>query len=499
MALFYGFPLWWALGVANFVFVGFAIPLAIELMTRRGLRAPRGFGLWLGFLGWMLASAAMLWVDAPGAVPGGGLERLLVFGYRASMYIAATVILLYVLNTPERDLPTRRVVRLLGFMFVVTVCGGMLGVVAPGFSFTSLMEMLLPQRLASNGFVNQMVHPAAADVQNVLGYETARPIAPFAFANSWGANFSLYLPFFLLAWLGRGAGPRRWLAPFVLVAGLVPTVYSLNRGLWLALGVGLCYLVWRLAALGGDLPDGEDETSSRRQRSKRQPQDSRGRTAPNRGRGGWLLPTIVACVVVGALVMTFSPLGRLVYERLNAPHSNDRRADLAALTVRAVLEASPVLGFGSTRDVAGNFTSIAGGATPDCPACAVPPMGTQGQLWLVVFSQGLVGLALFLGFFARRFVAALRDSSPLGIAGGCVLVFFGIELLVYDTFDAPMTTVMITLGLLARQADAETATAGVRARVAPNRPARVPRGRLGGARDEASMPGTRRDPVRSPS
>jgi hypothetical protein len=416
-ALFLGFPLWWMLGLATFAFVLFAVPMAIELLTRRGLRAPRGFGTWLVFLGWLLAGAATLWVDAPGAEPGGGgAGRLIVFGYRAAMYFSATIALLYVLNLPERALPTRRVVRLLGYMFVVTTCGGLLGVVAPGFAFTSPMEMVLPEGIATNEFVRSMIHPAAADVQSILGYDEARPIAPFSFANSWGANFSLYLPFFVLAWWGRGAGWRRWVAPFVLLAALVPTVYSLNRGLWLALGFGACYLAVRLAAMGKF----------------------------------WALNLIGAAIVIGGLAFALSPLGTMVQQRMDAPHSNDRRADLAVATVQAVVEASPLLGFGSTRDVEGSFASIAGGATPECPDCKPPPLGTQGQLWMVVFSQGIVGLALFLAFFGRRFLAHWRERTPLAIAGCCVLAFFGIELLVYDTFDAPMVTVMITLGLLAR-------------------------------------------------
>jgi hypothetical protein len=416
-ALFLGFPLWWALGLATFAFILFAVFMAVELLVRRGLRAPRGFGLWLLFLAWMLAGAAMLWSDAPGAEPGGaGGGRLLVFGYRAAMYLAATTVLLYVVNVAGRDLPTRRVLRLLGFMFVVTTCGGILGVVAPEFEFTSPLEMVLPAGVVANEFVQQMVHPAAADIQVVLGYAEARPIAPFPFANSWGANFSLYLPFFCLSWLGRDAGWRRWVAPLILVAGLVPVVYSLNRGLWIALGIGACFLAVRLAMLGRY----------------------------------WALNLIGAAMILGALAFIASPLGTIVGQRIDAPHSNDRRADLAAATVRGVLEGSPLLGFGSTRDVKGSFSSIAGGATADCPDCGVPPLGTQGQLWLVLFSQGVVGLTLFLAFFVRRFAAHCRDPAPLAVAGCCMLLFFGIELFVYDTLDAPMVTVMIVIGLLAR-------------------------------------------------
>ncbi|HEY6740080.1 MAG TPA: hypothetical protein VI076_14655 [Actinopolymorphaceae bacterium] len=416
-ALFLGFPVWWALGLATFVFPLMAVPMAAELISRRTVRIPRGLGVWALFLVWMLAGVAMLWADAPGAVPGGmGGGRLMVFAYRAAMYVAATIILLYVLNADERTLPTRRVTRLLAVMFVITTCGGLLGLIAPGFEFRSLLEIVLPGSLANNEFVNRMIHPAAADIQRVLGYEEARPIAPFAFANSWGANLSLYLPFFVLAWFGKDAGRRRFLAPLVLMAAMVPVVYSLNRGLWLALGFGVAYVALRFAFLGRV----------------------------------WAVQLIGAALLVGVVAFVATPLSDIVTQRLDSPHSNDRRTQLAVETVRAVAVGSPILGYGSTRDVQGSFASIAGGATPDCPACGVPPLGTQGHFWMVTFSQGLVGLALFLFFFARRFFVHWRDPSPLAITGCCVLMFFGLELLVYDTLGAPLVTVMIAIALMAR-------------------------------------------------
>lgn len=428
-ALFLLFPLWWVVGLTSFAFIIFAVPLAVELLRTRNLRVPRGFGTWLLFLAWMLAGTTMLWSDAPTGEPGGGgAGRLMVFGFRAAMYLAATVFMLYVVNTDERRLPTRRVLRLLAFMFVVTTCGGLLGVVVPGLEFRSVLELVLPHGLATNGFINPMIHPAAAETQNILGYDEGRPIAPFAFANSWGANYSLYLPFFLLAWFGPDAGWRRRLAPFVLLLSLVPVVYSLNRGLWGALGVGVLYLAFRLAAMGRV----------------------------------WALQAVVAALVLGALAFVVSPLGSMVQARLNAPHSNERRGQLATDTVRNVVEGSPILGFGSTRNVRGSYFSIAGGSTPDCPACGVPPLGTQGLLWMVIFSQGLVGLALFLYFFARRFFAHWRDHAALSLAGCVVLIFWTIELFVYDTVDAPLITVMIAIGLMARMPLSECSVAGAR-------------------------------------
>jgi hypothetical protein len=416
--LFLLFPVWWAFGLSTFIFIILAIPMAAFLIRKRDLWAPRGFGFWLLFVAWMLIGVTMLWADAPGAEPGGGGGgRLMVFGFRAATYLAATIVFLYVLNSDERDLPNRRVVRLLALMFVFTVCGGVLGVVAPRFEFTSVLEFVLPHGLAKNEFVNGMIHPAAADIQKVLGYEQSRPIAPFSFSNSWGSNLSMYLPFFLLAWFGKDAGWRRFVAPVVLLAALAPVVYSLNRGLWAALAVGAVYLAVRLAMLGRF----------------------------------WLLQLMGGALIIGVIVFFASPLAGIVQQRMEHQHSNDRREQLATETIRSVVTGSPILGFGSTRDVQGTFASIAGGSTPDCPACGVPPLGTQGQFWLVLFSQGLVGVALFCAFFLRRFVAHIQDPWPVAIAGCCVLLFFGLELPIYDTLGAPLVTVMISLGLMARR------------------------------------------------
>jgi hypothetical protein len=109
------------------------------------------------------------------------------------------------------------------------------------------------------------------------------------------------------------------------------------------------------------------------------------------------------------------------------------------------------LGFGSTRDVQGSFASIAGGSRPDCPACTVPPLGTQGQLWLVMFSQGFVGLLAFAAFYLSQFAQHWRSRTPVEAVGVCVLLFFGLQLFVYDTLGMPMFTLMIAIALMARE------------------------------------------------
>ena len=210
------------------------VVMADQLLRRRKIALPRGFAVWALFLAWMALGIFVLFADAPDAVPGGNSSRILIFAYRAAWYLTATVVLLWVANLRESELPTRWVYQLLGFMFVVTAVGGLVGVLAPTIEFTSAVEMLLPRGLRGNGLVQAIVHPAVADIQNVLGRPEARPKAPFAYANSWGSNLLLYLPFFLVAWFRQGPRWQRFVGPVVLAMAAIPVVYSLNRGLWVA-------------------------------------------------------------------------------------------------------------------------------------------------------------------------------------------------------------------------------------------------------------------------
>jgi hypothetical protein len=416
-ALYLAFPLWWLLGLSELIFVLIAVPMAVQLYRRRPLRLPRGFGLWMLFLLCVFAGIFVLQASAPGSIQtDGGIGRYLTFGYRVGVYLAITVVLLYVGNLSERELPARRVARLLGYMFVLVVIGGLVGSFLPRIEFTAPVEYLLPGGLRSNAFVQILVHPRTSEIQTVLGYAEARPVAPFRYANSWGACFSMFLPFFLLSWFGPGAGWRRPVAPIVLVAAAVPVVYSLNRGLWLALALGVAYVTVRLATMGKVLA----------------------------------VYGLVAGLVVAAFLFLFSPLSSLASERLDNPHSNDRRSQLSSLTISSVVQGSPIIGYGTTRNVQGSFFSIAGGETAQCRGCGVPPLGTQGSFFAVVFFQGLAGLALYLGFFLVRFFRHWRDRDPWSIAGCTVLVMFGLEMFVYDFNGAAYFTVMIAIALMWR-------------------------------------------------
>ena len=412
-----GFPLWWAMGLRTILPMVLTVVMADQLLRRRKIALPRGFAVWALFLAWMTLGIFVLFADAPDAVPGGNSSRILIFVYRAAWYVTATVILLWVANLRESELPTRWVYQLLGFMFVVTAVGGLVGVLAPTIEFTSAVELFLPRGLRGNGLVQAIVHPAVADIQNVLGRPEARPKAPFAYANSWGSNLLLYMPFFLVAWFRQGPRWQRFVGPVVLAMAAIPVVYSLNRGLWVAMALGALGFLWL--------------------------QVSKGR----------VLATVVSAglLVMIAAIFLLSPLFNIVQERVEHQHSNERRGQLLEQTVSSTLRGSPAVGFGSTRDVQGSFSSIAGASTPDCPKCGVPPLGTQGHLWQVIFSQGFIGLGLFLSFFVMALARCWRCRTTVETLCTFTLAFFLLLLPVYDTLGMPLVVVMIAIGLLARE------------------------------------------------
>lgn len=422
----YGYPVWWLLGLTAVVPMLMAVVMAFQLWRTKPIVLPRGFGFWTLFLIWTVLGVLTLWVDAPGAVPGGGPGRLVPFAYRLAWYVTVTIVLLWLANSSRRAIPFSRVASIFGWMFVITAFGGLLGVLAPELELRSALEAILPRGIRSNSFVQALVHPGVADVQSVLGRPEARPKAPFPYANTWGAALALSLPFFLVSWIKEGTRRQRLVAPMIMVVAAVPTVYSLNRGLWGCLVLGLVFL----AVVQGW-----------------------------RGRPAHLLALVV--VVLVAVVAVFaSPLGTMIGERFANQHSNDRRGDLLMKTFEASASGSPIVGFGSTRDVQGSFASIAGGGTPACPACEVPPLGTQGHLWLVVFSQGLVGAAFFLLFFASSLLGSIRCRTPAETVATALLIFFGLQLFVYDTLGMPLYMIMAAIGLAwrdqSRRRDSDT-------------------------------------------
>src|SRR5262249_15349049 len=148
-----------------------------------------------------------------------------------------TVVMLYAGNLTEDELPRRRLAWQLGLVGIYATLGGLAGVVAPRFGFKSPMAYLLPHGMQQNTLVQAALYPGFAQVTDVLGMAHGRPKAPFEYTNTWGNCLSILLPWLLVAWWSYGSRRQRKWALVIVAAALIPLVWSLNRTVWV--GVGL--------------------------------------------------------------------------------------------------------------------------------------------------------------------------------------------------------------------------------------------------------------------
>jgi hypothetical protein len=421
-ALLVGYPLWWAAGIADFMWIILAVPMTARMIgwriyRSRPLRVPRGFGLWLLFLVCAFAGGAVLGLTAPGTAPSPVSHRVLSYVNRNASYVGITILLLYAGNLTRKELPSRRLAWMLGLVAIYATIGGVAGMLGPHLQFSSPLEMVLPQRLLSNPFIHAVTHPALAQLQDVLGNATAnaRPKAPFDYTNTWGNCLTLLMPWLVVGWWYAGTRRERLLAGSAMIVAGAPLLYSLNRGAWVGAALSVAYVVLRLVA--------------RRPRA--------------------LIRTLcVGLLLVGVIVLA-TPLRTVVAARLAHPQSNDLRASLSAMAVTDALS-SPIIGYGDTRKQQGSLNTIARGPTQKCPLCGQQAVGSTGQFWLLLVSNGLIATALYLGFFIAGIWRFRRDRTLYGQAGVLVLGLSVLYMFTYDAVPAPLGFTMLAYALLWR-------------------------------------------------
>jgi polysaccharide biosynthesis protein PslJ len=399
LALFVLFPLWWALGLSAVIWIVLAVPMLVWLLLRGpAVRVPKGFGLWIAFLFWMLLSATQL----------DEARRWYAFSYRALLYLSMTVMFLYVYNQPRTALPARKLVLALTVFWAAVICLGFAALAIPTGRFTTPLGLLLPPDIAASPFVQDLVGARLAQVQDFIGYNLPRPAAPFTYTNEWGGAVGLLTPM-ALAGLGLlRSYLLRNLVRLLLVASLVPIVVSANRGLWVGLGVGLIYAaVW--VALRGNAR---------------------------------ALLAIVGFLAVIAAAVTLTPLERYVSDRLANPHSNERRESLGEQAIQGMLEA-PLLGHGGPRESQ---------ETPNAPE-----IGTHGQVYLVAFSQGIPGLVFFLGWWLWALWRTARGATGPPLWAHVVLLIGMLEFLYYDMMPTQLHLMMVVAALAWRELEAAAA------------------------------------------
>lgn len=354
-AMFGLVPLWWLTGA---FYLGWPLlgALLFALLVIRGrVPLPPAAGIWLLFLAVVVVSATQL--QSPASV--------LTFGLRLAFYVTALVVGVYVYAVArERADLVAVLVPLCAFWFAL-VALGWLGVLAPRFALTTPVEVLLPGGIARTPFIRDMVHLSTAEYSERSLNPIYRPAAPFAYTNNFGSAYAMTLPCVVAFTMLRRRGVLRWALLASLPLSLVPAFLTLNRAMFLSIGAGLAVLGVR-AALRGNVR---------------------------------VAASIVGVVVIGGVATLFIPIAELIGNRVESSDTNTDRLSLYVEVIRRVKE-SPWLGYGAPVNVD--------------TVTAQAPIGTQGQLWMVLFSHGVPALLCFLAWFVAAALICARATSPAG-------------------------------------------------------------------------------------
>jgi hypothetical protein len=381
-------PIWWALGILYFIWPFFGVFLFGLLTTRGKIRIPAGTTPWLIFLGFALVSGIRLT----------RATQVYIFGLRLGYLFTALMVLLYVYNLVRDGVPWSRVVTPLCVYWISLIALGWLGVLAPRLSLPSPFMLTLPHGVATTEYVQDVARLDATEFNRSSLNPIYRPAAPYPYTNNWGTAYALLVPFVLACLASLPRRPLRLVLLTSLPLSLVPAFYTLNRGMFVGLGVAVVYLVGREVL---------------------------------RGRFRLLLP-VAAIVLAGWLVTLYIPVVDLISHRTSTTDTNYDRFDIYRQTWSAVLR-SPLLGYGQPNSVDTTHAS--------------EPLGTQGMLWQMLYSHGIPAAICFYVFFAvvtRRLAAAV---TPTGLWLSALPIVAVVITPVYGFGDPNMSVLFFGLAL----------------------------------------------------
>jgi hypothetical protein len=231
-----------------------------------------------------------------------------------------------------------------------------------------------------------------------------RPAAPFLYTNQYGNAYSLLLPVVLVFLFEsrRGTWLRRLMIVLVPLSA-VPAMLTLNRGMFIGLGIVGAYVGLRLAA-----------------------------------RGYLLRVLFSACLVacIGLFLWDALHVSAGLETRVQA--STDTRSRLYEQSLHAI-SSSPIFGFGVTIE----------SATPNPWD---PKVGTQGQFWMVLVSHGIIAVACFVGFFLLTVVLTFRRRDLAGMVYNALTLAGAIETLYYGMVPYGLPITMVVAALAYRSA-----------------------------------------------
>jgi len=282
------------------------------------------------------------------------------------LFAGALTSLVWLVNVSEERVRSMQIYDWLAALWITMIVFGYLGVLFPAFVHKSPFQLMLGP-IGNQGFVDELSRWRFAETQGFLGYPLPRPAAPFNATNGWGAAVGILTPFFLRSWILQPDLRRRRVGYLIGLAGVYPIIVSVNRGLWISLGVALVYYAARKAL---------------------------------RGKFGAFAVLIGTMVAVTALLVA-TPAGQLVGDKLDkSEKSNDSRSSLYSEAFAGAKQ-SPLIGNGAP-------------ARPTEARPDMPPVGTHGLLWYLMFVHGFVGMALFLTWLGGEVLRSGRVRTADG-------------------------------------------------------------------------------------
>lgn len=430
LAMFGLTPLWWVTGSFYLGWPVMGAALFAIMAVRGRIPLPPGSAIWLVFLGLVVVSGIQLTA----------VGTLLTFGLRLAFYATALIVCAYVYAAArEREDLTPLLVPL-GAFWLSLVFLGWLGVVVPRLSMTTLVEVMLPGGVRSHSYIRDIVHLHTAEFNPRSLNPIYRPAAPFAYTNNYGSAYALTLPCIVALVMLRRTGLFRLVLLISLPLSLPPAFLTLNRGMFLSLGVGLLVLALR-ATLRGNVR---------------------------------VALSIVGVVALGGLVMLVIPVAELISQRVSSSHTNTDRMAVYLEVLRRVGD-SPFIGFGAPANV-------------DTVSAEVP-IGTQGQLWMVLYSHGIPALLCYIGWFITVLVRCQRAVSPAGQWLAVVPLIGLVQIPFYGLVNQNLTAAFFAVGFVLALAERERAATPRRRRPLGREPTPAAAPVVGVARAPASGKG----------
>jgi hypothetical protein len=91
------------------------------------------------------------------------------------------------------------------------------------------------------------------------------------------------------------------------------------------------------------------------------------------------------------------------------------------------------------------------GPSPQCPLCGAVNLGSAGEIWLVMFNQGLVGAAMYLGFFAAVWWRLRPCRGPIAAGGRLAIILTVFYTFFYNNLPTSLMLSMISIGIACRE------------------------------------------------